>query len=101
MRLYASFLILSLVFTAGCVDSRMKRQASYVNTVTVVAEKEFKAAATDKEKAGVAAKYFERMPKHTQLLEDYLHGREPSTPSPEELEKKAKAEKLGVVKPGE
>jgi hypothetical protein len=83
---------------SGCEkDARIKREASYVNTVTQVAAKEFKAAPTPTEKAKVAEAFFRRIPKHTQNLEDYLHGKKPSGPSPEEVKKeREKAEAVDV-----
>jgi hypothetical protein len=82
----------------GCdKDARARRQASYVNTATQVAAKEFNEAPTAAEKVQVAATYFRRMPKHTQNLEDYLHGRKPSGPSPEEVKKdRERAETVDV-----
>ena len=73
----------ALTFLSGCgKDARIRRQASYVNVVTQTAAREFKEAATETEKVKIADTYFERMPKHTQIMEDYLLGKKPSTPAP-------------------
>ena len=92
-------LLLAVVTLTGCTDSRVKRQASYVNTVTKVAKREFEAAPTNDKKAGVAEKFFKRIPKHTQLLDDYMHGRKPSTPSPKALKQATKYEGPEPAKP--
>jgi hypothetical protein len=94
LRGVCCLVLLPLACTVGGCgkDARIKRQASYVNTVTQVTAREFNAADTLEEKWRIADTFFKRMPKHTQNLEDYLHGREPSGPSPEEVRKRAKAE---------
>jgi hypothetical protein len=94
-------LVFALLLSAalcGCdKDDRIRRQASYVNTVTQVTANEFRNASTIEKKVIIADAYFRRMPKHTQNLEDYMLGKEPSGPSPEEVKKRReKAEAIDV-----
>ena len=73
-----------LVLAAGCVDARIKRQASMLNVKTGVATSEFANAKTDADKIKVANNYFLKGPNGepsaqdmTQVLEDYAFGRQP------------------------
>ena len=71
----ALFLVVALT---GCPkDARIKRAASMSNVKTRVATKEFNEAATKDEKIKIAEEYFRNAWKFTQVIDDYLHGREP------------------------
>ena len=70
-----------LLFVTGCFDERIKREASLLNTATIVAAKEFSAATDDKKKIEIARNYFQDAPAMTQVLEDYLYARQPA-PAP-------------------
>lgn len=82
-------LILFLLFPllVGCVDARIRRAASLTNTKTQVEAKEFEAAKTDAEKLAIAKKHFDTLPKFTQVLDDYVNGRKPVSPAPDEVSK--------------
>ncbi len=67
-----------LLILAGCVDERMKRQASLLNVKTDTAAEEFKAAPTSDAKVEVAKAYFENAPAMTQVISDYLCGVKPA-----------------------
>ena len=74
------FLLVSvlLICCAGCEqDARIKRQASLLNTKTQVVADEYQKADTPAKKQEIADEYFRTTPKMTQVLEDYMFGREP------------------------
>jgi hypothetical protein len=80
MRFFA--LITLLVLLTGCPkDERIKRQSSLLNVKTQVTAKEFNDAPTPEKKVEVAKEYFDTAPKMTQVLDDYMAGREPA-PAP-------------------
>ena len=79
---------LLILVIGGCeADARIKRQTSLVNTKTQVAASEYQQADTPVKKLVVADEYFRTAPKMTQVLEDYMFGREPapdtSAPAPD------------------
>lgn len=69
--------VIILVSCSGCIDSRIKRAASLVNTKTQVESAEFQAAKTPEEKMKIAETHFKTMPSLTQVLDDYMQGRKP------------------------
>jgi len=71
-----------LLGTVGCTDVRIKRQASLLNVETKTAAVELENAKTDAEKVKVAKQFFKVAVPQTQVLEDYMFGREPSGPAP-------------------
>lgn len=71
--------LLALVMT-GCIDDRIKRQGSLLNVKTQVAAKEYKAADTPDNKNAVADEYFRTAPAMTQVMDDYLQGKDPQKP---------------------
>jgi len=77
-----------LVLLTGCPkDDRIKRQASLLNVKTQVTAKEYKEAPTPEKKVEIATEFFNTAPKMTQVLDDYMFGREPApapTPTPNE-----------------
>jgi hypothetical protein len=81
--LLLSFLLLGL---AGCVDGRIKQAASLSNVKAQVTAKEYKAAKTPEEKLKIAEEYFNTAPRLTQVVEDYLYGRNvPAAPVKSEV----------------
>lgn len=79
MKTLKMLLPLVLLFLLpACVDGRIKEASSLVNTKTVVTAKEYKAAKTPEEKVKIADEYFDTAPRLTQVLEDYMYGREPA-----------------------
>jgi len=79
-------ILFALVLTTilyGCVDARMRRAASLVNVKTQTDATEFSTVKTDAEKIVVAKRHFESLPKFTQVLDDYCHGKQPTGPIPE------------------
>lgn len=80
MRFFA--ILTLLVLMTGCPkDARIKRQTSLVNVKTQVTAKEFKEAPTPEKKVEIATEFFDTAPKMTQVLDDYMSGREPA-PAP-------------------
>lgn len=81
------FVVVALLFLlGGCAkDVRIQRASSLVNVKMTTEAAEYKAAKTPEEKLKVADRHFETMPKFTQLLDDYMHSREPQGPVPAEL----------------
>jgi hypothetical protein len=75
----ASWLIvvIILVIGSGCIDSRIKRAASLVNTKTTIESKEFSDAKTTEEKLRIAENHFKTLPPLTQVLDDYMQGKKP------------------------
>lgn len=69
--------VIILVSCSGCIDSRIKRAASLVNTKTTVEAKEFENAKTSEEKLKIAENHFKTLPALTQVLDDYMQGRKP------------------------
>ena len=67
-----------LVLTGCPKDDRIRRLASLHNVKTHTAAKELKAATTDQQKVEIAEEYFRKAPEETQLIEDYMFGREPT-----------------------
>lgn len=90
-KVLAVVLVLSL---AGCLDSRIKRASSLVNVKTQVEAKEFNEAKTDAEKLQIAKRHFETLPPYTQVLDDYMHGRDVAPTAEEQA--KAAIEKWGA-----
>lgn len=84
-RAICTVLFLSLLFTLGCVDARIKRAASLANTKTQVEAREFESATTPEEKLKIADRHFKTLPKFTQILDDYVNGRKPVDPEPKEI----------------
>jgi hypothetical protein len=82
MRFFA--LITLLVLMTGCPkDERIKRQSSLLNTKTQVTAKEYEEAPTPEKKVEIATEFFKTAPKMTQVLDDYMFGREPApVPTP-------------------
>ncbi len=78
MRLKRLAAIVCLLLLTGCVDSRLKRQASLLNIKTNVATSEYKTAATPDAKLAVADEYFRNAADMTQLVEDGIFGRKPT-----------------------
>jgi hypothetical protein len=80
MKKYIVIAVLTLTFCSGCTsDDRVKRAASLLNVKTQTANKEFTAAQTEADKVKIAAEYFRNAPEFTQVIEDYLFKKKPST----------------------
>lgn len=83
MRKFMVVILFALVTCVGCSkDARIKRQVSLLNVKTQVAAAEYKEAKTPEAKDKVATEYFNTAPKMTQVVEDYMFGREPQEPKP-------------------
>jgi hypothetical protein len=68
-----------LVSFSGCeTDARIKRQASLLNVKTQVTAEEYRKADTPAKKLEIADEFFRTAPKMTQVLDDYMSGREPA-----------------------
>lgn len=87
---YLLLAILMVSFTGCQIDGRTKRQASLLNTKVQVTADEYKKAETPAKKVEIADEFFRTAPKMTQVLEDYMFGREPApdttvppTPTPD------------------
>lgn len=82
MRYFYSAVLILVVLLAGCEkDARIKRQSSLLNVKTQVTAKEFNEAPTPEKKVEIAKEFFDTAPKMTQVLDDYMAGREPA-PAP-------------------
>lgn len=81
MRAKLAIALVSCLLLAGCVDSRVKREANLLNEKTKVAKKEYDAAPTPEEKVKVADAYFVDAQNMTQIITDGLSGNSP-TPVP-------------------
>jgi PBP1b-binding outer membrane lipoprotein LpoB len=79
MKKLALVALLALILT-GCIDDRIKRQSSLLNVKTQVAAKEYKAADTPDKKVAVADEYFRTAPAMTQIMDDYMQGKDPQKP---------------------
>jgi len=84
---------LVLVFSGCAKDARIKRAASLSNTKMKVEAAEYWAATTPEKKLEIADHHFRTMPKFTQVVDDYMHGREPSGPTPDEVKAEVKRRK--------
>jgi len=77
---------LLLLVLAGCSkDARIKRAASMLNVKTQTEAQEYEAAESAERKLEIADHHFKTVPKFTQIIDDYLHGREPKGPLPAEV----------------
>ncbi len=82
-RLIQSLLALCLVFAAcGCIDDRIKQQASLLDAKTKVAKKEYNAAGTPDAKCKVADEYFRNADQMTDVIAAYMYGRKPTEEPP-------------------
>lgn len=86
MRYLMVFALVLVCCTSCEQDSRIKRQAALVNTKTQVTADEFNKADTPEKKVSIATEFFRTAPRMTQVLDDYMCGREPapdtSAPAP-------------------
>jgi len=80
MQKFALVVLLALALAGCSIDDRVKRQGSLLNIKTSVAAKEYKAADTPEKKVVVADEYFRSAPAMTQVLDDYLQGKDPQKP---------------------
>ena len=82
-KLVTGFLLAVVLVSAGCTDKRIKRQSAYVNARMQDDNRRFGEAKTLEEKLKVAEEHFRDLPKHTQVLDDYMHKRKPKGPKPD------------------
>lgn len=77
-KLFPALILVLLV--SGCAkDDRAKQASNLLNQMTHVAKDEYEAAPTPVDKDAVATEYFKQAPQFTQGLDDYMHGRPPTT----------------------
>ena len=87
---------LLLLLPACTKDARAKRAASLANVKMQTEAAEYKAAESWEVKKKIADHHFKTMPKFTQVVDDYMHGREPQGPTPEEVKADVKKRILEV-----
>ncbi len=73
-----------LMMLAGCTDKRLQSATNLSNVKTQTAAKEYKDAPDAPSKDAIATEYFKTEPQFTQVIDDYAHGRPPSTVLPTE-----------------